>query len=255
MSSLYVGWDVGAWHCDENPKSQDAICALRGTSLEDLAIDWSLLSRGSLRDRIVSGEAASVALLGRPCNHDEQLVVAIDAPLGWSVEFVNLLADSASVEAVARPARLNPYLFRMTERGLFDVGFTPKSSVQDSIGSQSTKAIYFLQKFEVHPQAPGVWFAERIAAIETYPAPMQDRECSIRRRFHRLYDQEAFDKHIGGTEGARKDGRDALYCALVAAEFGINREGLQPPPESAAAQVGAEGWIWLPKELFSGDSS
>jgi hypothetical protein len=25
----YVGWDVGAWHCDRNAKSRDALCVLK----------------------------------------------------------------------------------------------------------------------------------------------------------------------------------------------------------------------------------
>lgn len=249
MSPIYVGWDVGAWHCDDNPNSRDTVCVLSGDDPADLRVEWEFLWRGNLRSRILESVCPARALLG--ADSEEEVVVAIDIPLGWPVDFGYLLCGARPTESVPAAARDNSFLYRATERALFDLGFSPKSTVQDPLGSQSTKAIFFLQRFQVPLGEAGVWRRPRFTALETYPRPMIDRASEIKKRQVALYDRERFDQVLGATEGARDDGRDALYCALVAAEFHLHREGLRPPPPTLFDHVVREGWIWLPEDVLN----
>lgn len=46
-ASYFIGWDVGAWHCDTNSKSRDAIVIL-DEALNIVGAPW----RGNLRESI-----------------------------------------------------------------------------------------------------------------------------------------------------------------------------------------------------------
>lgn len=67
-----------------------------------------------------------------------RIILAIDTPLGFSDDFVRLVAENKYVELVESSAT-NPYLFRKTERYLFQHGLRPLSAIKDMIGSQATK--------------------------------------------------------------------------------------------------------------------
>ena len=229
-----VGWDVGAWHCGPRSKSRDAV-AILDSRRALVGRRW----RGNLRSTIAvaANREEFVAALFRLCGEsapagDEWTVtMAIDAPLGFSEEFVDLLKGKRSADPGERRPE-NWYLFRQTERHHFERGKRPMSAVQDMIGSQATKAMHALAKFAPTVESCGVWTDGRgFRAIETYPAVCMatpigswlDADCDL--------------KH-------KDDRRDALICALVAHLFSTNRASLQGPDRNTPA---SEGWIWYPR--------
>ena len=236
--SFFIGWDVGGWNCDDNPRSRDAIVILD----DELAIvgkPW----RGNLRKCIVDSITTSdwlTALFGKcEAQYPElppSITMAIDAPLGFSDEFVNLITRKGFVEA-DRTSGLNRYLFRYTERHLFEKKLRPLSAIKDMIGSQATKGMHVLAKFATRTESCGVWTdGKAFRAIETYPAACR---------------ATLPEKTPRGRKPSRwnSDVNDAHVCALVAYLFAKKRTDLEKPP--AKVPVG-EGWIWIPRAKARG---
>ncbi|MBX3125534.1 MAG: DUF429 domain-containing protein [Polyangiaceae bacterium] len=243
--TLFVGWDVGAWNCDRG-KSRDAVCVLEGSSLEALTVvcpPW----RGNLRQQLVESCRASAVVA--PSNLPEPsrpVVVAMDTPLGWPAAFSRLLSGSP-LAAVPEEADRNPYLFRQCELTLFERGFRPLSAVRDLIGSQASKGLHYLRKMGFQQVAPAVWQTESWTAIETYPSPA--RTSPLLQEHHaRLRQSEPFLRKAGVGKNAEADLLDALWCALVAALWGLDRGRLAGPDGADELLVSQEGWIWLPAD-------
>lgn len=179
--SFYVGWDVGGWNCDKNGKSRDAIVIL-DAAMQIVGTPW----RGNLRTTIntATGSEALIHALFALCGASAALALetqatplpapritlAIDTPLGFSQAFVGLVTGLQCVELIGQ-SNSNPYLFRHTERFLFEHSLTPLSAVKDMIGSQATKGMHALAKFAPHRTSCGVWADNRhLVAIEAYPS-------------------------------------------------------------------------------------
>ena len=233
-SSYYVGWDVGGWNCDKNGKSRDALVIL-DAGLNIVGQPW----RGNLRSAInEAGDSAEwVSKLFALCKAPTlsgcpQITLAIDTPLGFSEEFTRLVTQRIHAGEVGDSAT-NPYLFRQTERFLFEHGLKPLSAIKDMIGSQATKGMHVLAKFAPKVQRCGVWSDEaRLSAIEAYPSACETSATvkGLQQRFSKL-DHDDLD--------------DALTCALLAYLFDNQPETLIHPLASVPA---SEGWIWVPKD-------
>ena len=108
--------------------------------------------RGNLRTAIneATDSADWIKRLFALCNAEghasARITMAIDTPLGFSDEFVRLVTQRQPAGEMGRSAT-NPYLFRQTERFLFEHGLTPLSAIKDMIGSQATKGMHVLAKF------------------------------------------------------------------------------------------------------------
>lgn len=246
----YVGWDVGAWHCDTNPASRDALVVLADGPDGLLPVGRPFW--GNLREDLSHhrGPALAAALLARcaiPLTA-APLTIAIDTPLGWPVAAIDLLAAG---EAIAVPAASqdDPYLFRATERLLFAHGHRPLSAVRDMIGSQSLKGIHAVRCFGAQQERLGVWTLRtehlQVELIETYPAPYaklptarQDGQLKV-----------LLDGTIPPRDSlaCRQDTRDAVFCAWLAWSFVHAQERLLAP---GAGTPAGEGWIWLPREVY-----
>jgi hypothetical protein len=229
-----IGWDVGAWHCDTNSNSRDAI-AILDSQAAIVGTRWRGNLRRAIEESATSG--AFVAALfslcgaGSPAGEDWTATMAIDAPLGFSEAFQALVAGRGCVEPGGRRPD-NPYLFRRTERHHFERGAKPLSAVQDMLGSQATKAMHALRKFTPTVLNCGVWTdGRRLTALETYPSVCDAAE------FARWRDE------LCGLE-EKGDRRDALTCALVAHLFAADRGALEPPELGVPC---SEGWIWYPR--------
>ncbi len=167
--SFFIGWDVGGWNCDKNNKSRDAIVILDDT-LAIVGEPWW----GNLRECIATAATTSnwlkalFAKCGPDCPEQPLLVtMAIDTPLGFSEEFVGLITRQGCVEPDPTSGR-NRYLFRQTERHLFDRTLKPLSAVKDMIGSQATKGMHVFAKFAPIVESCGVWTdGHGFRAIET----------------------------------------------------------------------------------------
>ena len=232
--SLYFGWDVGGWNCDKNGKSRDALVIL-DAGLNIVGQPW----RGNLRSAIneAADSADWVSKLFALCKAPDpsgrpQITLAIDTPLGFSEEFTRLVTQRSHAGEVGNSAT-NPYLFRQTERYLFEQGLTPLSAIKDMIGSQATKGMHVLAKFAPTIQRCGVWSDRAgLIAIEAYPSACKTSATvkGLQQRFGKL-DHDDLD--------------DALTCALVAYLFDNQPEALIHPLASVPA---SEGWIWAPKD-------
>ena len=235
-SSFYIGWDVGGWNCDANPNSRDALVIL-DARLNIVGKPW----RGNLRVAIneVTDSAEWIKRLFALCNtvppSQPKITLAIDTPLGFSDAFVRLATQRHHAGEVGRSAT-NPYLFRQTERFLFEHGLTPLSAIKDMIGSQATKGMHVLAKFTPQTLRCGVWSdGNRLTAIEAYPSA-----CKASATVNAL--QERFGKL------AHDDLDDALTCALLGYLFDTHPDKLLSPGASVPA---SEGWIWVPKDSLN----
>jgi hypothetical protein len=242
VEDLFLGWDVGAWNCDRNRDSRDALCALEVGASGPLVVGqpW----RGNLRDLLVAHEgSALIAALLRRLDVDEtrHVTIAIDTPLRWPRRMIELVTTGAVVE-VPPEADTNPYLFRAQDLALFTKGHRPLSTVRDMIGSQSTKGIHFLQRARLLPVTAGVWGRESTVAIETYPAAAV-RDVEVARLTSQLLADQIGREKKQRSDAWQSDVRDAISCALVALLHRSQPERLEAPADGADA---TEGWIWLP---------
>lgn len=234
-SSHYIGWDVGGWNCDKNGKSRDALVIL-DAELSIVGKPW----RGNLRSAIneAADSADWIKRLFALCNtvppNQPKITLAIDTPLGFSEAFTRLVTQREHAGEVGR-SDTNPYLFRYTERFLFEHGLKPLSAIKDMIGSQATKGMHVLAKIAPTVQCCGVWTdGVLLNIIEAYPASCKS-SATIRMLRRRFGDLDHEDK------------QDALICALVAYLFSSKPDSLAEPNNSAPS---SEGWIWVPKDAL-----
>ena len=231
--SFSIGWDVGGWNCDRNGKSRDAIVIL-DNSMAMVGQPW----RGNLRECIATATTTSDWLnaLFAKCKAElpagaVAVTMAIDTPLGFSDEFVALITWQGCVEP-NEISGLNRYLFRHTERHLFERGLKPLSAIKDMIGSQATKGMHVLAMFAPRIESCGVWTdGHGFRAIETYPTACRDTP-------------EVKKVLKGSKPLGHNDKDDARVCAVIAHLFATKHNTLEEPDNAAP---NSEGWIWIPR--------
>lgn len=158
----FVGWDVGGWNCDNNPKSRDAIVIL-DHQRNLVGKPW----RGNLRE-IINSTYDSAHFLASLMEHCQAphvdpaptALLAIDIPLGFSKPLIELLTQGKTVAEIGS-AQSNPYLHRQTEFFLFERGKHPLSPIKDMIGSQATKGMHVLHRYGLSRTRCGVWGDEK----------------------------------------------------------------------------------------------
>lgn len=234
-SSFTIGWDVGGWNCDKNSKSRDALVIL-DAGLKLVGQPW----RGNLRAVIneATDSADWISRLFALCRAEApgacRVTLAIDTPLGFSEAFVRLVTQQGAAGEIGR-SDTNPYLFRQTERFLFERGLKPLSAIKDMIGSQATKGMHALAKFAPHVSRCGVWSdGTTLTAIEAYPSA-----CKGSATVKAL--QQPFGKL------PHDDLDDALTCALLAHLFDREHDDLIFPDNTVSK---SEGWIWIPRDAL-----
>lgn len=228
---VFVGWDVGGWNCDKNPKSRDAIVVLDAEGSR-IGQPWRGNLRRTLNDSTSAADflCALFSLCRIPRFGCFKATMAIDGPLGFSAAFARLITDGVPEGQIGQSAA-NPYLFRATERRLAGEGVMPLSAVKDMIGSQSTKAMHTVARF-TRLIAPGVWSdGACLTLIETYPALCRSRARS------------AFNDPAAAATARELDILDADVCARIARAFVQDPDGLEPPPSDVPT---SEGWTWAP---------
>ena len=248
----FIGWDVGGWNCDKNANSRDAIVILN-SQRQVIGLPW----RGNLRELINKSNSAQAFIAGLfelcdlPYNLEptDKVLLAIDTPLAFSSEFIQLITEKRFVTQIDDSAS-NPYLFRYTERFLFKRGLKPLSSIKDMIGSQSTKGMHVLAKFMPTQLSCGVWSdGEGIKALEAYPSACK-RSKTVNELLRPYLEKpaqldSASGKHVLKPIKAWRnaDEFDALNCALVAWLQENQIEKVVQPDTDAPLD---EGWIFVP---------
>jgi hypothetical protein len=240
-------WDVGAWNCDRNKESRDALVALAEDARGEPR--WVGGCAG-LNLRADLNEYAGTALISaylRRCRVNGPTAVrtvSIDTPLGWPTPFRVLINTGVTVTVPAQ-ADDNPYLFRQTERVLFNAGRRPLSAIRDMIGSQATKGIHFLTRTSATRPSVGVWeTTEGVTVIETYPAPCK-KSSLVCDMFNEIMREEVVQESFRTHRAFQDDLGDALRCAVIAWLYAKDKSKLAPPTEDNPAE---EGWIWVPND-------
>ncbi len=257
---LYIGWDVGGWNCDKNPRSRDALVVL-DAHRNLLGIPW----RGNLRKAINDSGSSqdfvqsilNLCEVGLSISNSIRVVFAIDTPLSFSGELLALIDGEPTSDAIEE-SETNAYLFRYTERYLFERGLKPLSAIKDMIGSQATKGMHVLAKFAPKLKETGVWTDSRfIEVIEAYPsgckhsaimeslcAPFIDKNNSEHKPITGFMD-------LAFKQLAHDDERDALICALMAWLYHHKPDSLVWPDSEAPHE---EGWIFVPSDFMPTDT-
>lgn len=265
MPNYYIGWDVGAWYCDNNSKSKDALVILNSSG-KIIGKPW----RGNLSQLIIAEECLKnfIERLFGLCNVayqpalDDQFCMAIDTPLGFPVGFRKLLCEReiyklsklrSSYENDRNRHIHNPYLYRETERviakkfkgkGALDkngnkTDIIPLSPIQHMIGAQATKGLHFLNQFQLKPDKLGVWKKDKLTVIEAYPATVLDSKKKLIEAFATKL--ELSQEKVDNLSPAKQDCFDAYKCAEVAKAFVEEKDSLIPPEGEIDM---SEGWIW-----------
>ncbi|WP_188051103.1 hypothetical protein [Flavobacterium sp. GP15] len=224
IAKYYIGWDVGAWNCDKNRSSRDAIVIIKpdGTFVYG--------KRNNVREWLNTAKTTKeiVIMFFYHCDleyNNEEVIIAIDTPLGFSEAFVNLVNNNIISEPISDFSS-NPYLFRKTEQFLYTKGFQPLSAVNHMIGAQATKGIHFISKFAPNNESLGVWNSEdeKLTVIETYPSANKRIEIPA------------------SLQTVHQDIQDAFICAAIAKRFGNDRNLFHLPLKEINEK---EGWIWV----------
>ena len=247
----FIGWDVGGWNCDRNPNSRDALVILNPAGAL-VGAAW----RGNLARTISDAESTRdwICALFALCKastppESAQITLAIDTPLGFPEAFTRLTARLEHTDP-GRQNEANPYLFRQTERYLFEHGLKPLSPVKDMIGSQATKGMHVLARFAPRLARCGVWTdAAMLTAIEAYPAPCKrSRIITTMLAKYGLSASSDPEKPNQTPSIDHQDKKDALICALIARLFVLNSGSLLSPLDDTPIE---EGWIWLPRDALT----
>ena len=255
---LGVGWDVGGWIgrkqavaiAEWNDHSAQWLGTPMRFSIAQLGEHWGV-------DDLVRcawPEAPSEILETR------ELVMAIDAPLGFPVAFSELLAGRSTPSFDPRgPEIENPLAYRETDRHIFRTfRKKPLSGSFDKLGNNATMAMVHTRRLSTAGQLRVVPFDEPQigipTAIEVYPA--------LLKRKKRIGDQSAAECFptvrallpSGVSDGT--DECDACLCALLALAYGYAGQIVGLPkmqaPTGAIADIKREGWIFYSASDWGG---
>jgi len=246
-TNYFVGWDVGGWNCDNNPKSRDAIVILDNNQ-NLVGKPW----RGNLRE-LINDSRDPVTLVKNLLEYccisvsksDPSALLAIDIPLGFSKPLIDLLTHGVTAGPIGT-ANSNPYLHRQTEFFLFKNGKHPLSPIKDMIGSQATKGMHILNQCGLARKECGVWSDENcLTAIETYPSACKNSQL-INTMIASLKDKNRSD--FANIFEDQPDIFDALICAFVAWLYSYSPKELAHPP---AFIDPIEGWVFAPRDSLT----
>ena len=227
MKNYYVGWDVGAWHCDKNTNSMDAIAVLNEEG-EEVVETKRKVVRCELNENSISSFLNKYFGCKNFFKEGDNFIFAIDAvfrlPIG---------VQDIPISCVPENYYANNFLFRKTEQVVREkTGKQCLSMIQHQIGSQATKVMFFLKKYNLKQAETGIWKTsdEKVIAVETYPSAL-------------------------GKKGTDKE--DAKLCANLAYAFSTQYTTLYSPQDyieecknKIEQLIKKEGWIWIPKSNF-----
>ena len=224
MPIYYVGWDVGAWHCDKNTNSRDAIAVLDENGKEV-----------NIKRKVVRCELNETSIFSflnkyfgdsNLFKKEDFFIFAIDAvfclPIG---------VQEIPIHSAPEDYKSNPFLFRLTEQFVKEkTGNQCRSMIQDKIGSQATKIMFFLKHFSFKQKEIGVWKTDdnKATAIEVYPKLASN------------YDPNK-----------KTDKYDAVKCCEIAEKFANERNAFFAPEDCLKIMrdtIKKEGWIWFLKQ-------
>lgn len=191
------------------------------------------------------------------CKLDGQILLALDAPLGWpealSNELVSHLAGNVILQRADKMFRRSTDLFvkDMMGKQPLDIG-------ADRIARTAHAALNLLQEIRQSTKekislAWNLEFDSRIAAIEVYPAATLVSYNLPSMKYKKAEEESTRQKiisnlrqylDIGKFEDILKESADVLdsvICVLAASDF-LKSKTMVPPNMKLAKK---EGWIWV----------
>jgi hypothetical protein len=248
---LGIGWDVGGWIgrrqgvaiVEWNDHSPRWLGKQTCFSIGELGEHWGV-------DDLVCfawPEARSGIL------EDRELVLAIDAPLGFPVAFSELLAGRFAPSFDTKPEIGNRLAYRETDRHVYrTLGKKPLSASFDKLGNNATVAMVHTRRLSNTGQLRVVPFDKPQkpipTAIEVYPAlskkPKKRGDKSAAECLPALRGLLPPEARNGTDEC------DACLCALLALAYGHDGRTRSLPrlqgPTETTAEIKQEGWIFYP---------
>ncbi len=265
--ALFIGWDVGGWE-----GCHDGLAVLRwspANRLEFCGQPACLRLRDSMAER-----SFSVASLLRACGVSGpwgRVVVGIDAPLGWPVEFARLIGADLSDRGAYVPGIggeiENRLAYRLCDRVIYRrCRKKPLSAAFDRLGGNASKAMVgcrLLSDSDGAVLVPQAGRGGRVTLCEAYPALW--KEGSSKKG-------SACREALAVLQGDRlpepgTDELDAVLCALTAACYDNHVNGLgrrlpelhlpedeftESAEQGIAELVAQEGWAYFPKSALRG---
>lgn len=255
METICLGWDVGGWH-----GGKDALAALalsddgtirRVGSTVRLSLGPVIAERG-----LTLRSVAQPIGLDREIEAAERVIVGVDAPFGFPVQFQREVgADLASAEGVGGPLPDdyidNPLAYRESDRAVFSAtDKRPLSPSFDKLTNNITKTRAALSQLVRHHSdlrvVPFQQDSTRCAVVEVYPALWESA------RDGDSLDRSLVDILADFATSPTDDERDALLSALAAAAYECARTGRDSSfpdvllPPDGEESVREEGWIYGP---------
>jgi predicted nuclease with RNAse H fold len=253
LSQVVIGWDVRGWMSN---KQAVAVLAKNGQDLDwlgfadrfrlNLQTDSSL---SSLLIPVRNGSALS-AISDRT-----EVIVAIDAPLAFPLEFRALLNGHWSLVNPPKSEINNPFAYRACERWIYDeYGKRPLSASFDKLGNNAALAMSVAsalrrEEFSVVPQDGRL---TRKSIIEVYPALAK---VGMKRRNPAI---PSLATMLPSELQPGTDIYDAAICALLGAvQMGWGREhGIPELVQPREGFDASEGWIYsLPSSYLNSFSA
>ncbi|MFW6266173.1 MAG: hypothetical protein ACOC21_01265 [Halanaerobiales bacterium] len=243
---IAVGWDVGGWMGSNHG------FAVSKWNKEQGRVEWAAVPASysipydSLfyLDHIFS----KMGLEKLNKLEDNKIIVAVDASLGYSKEYINFIQGKNKYFKKPQKEIYNPLAYRETERIIYKkFNKKPLSAPFDRLGNNSTVAISHCRLwkekygFKLNPQdiSEKNEEGENRIIIEVYPSLLKDEKfCDIEKRMRERIPAEV----KRGT-----DAYDASLCSLMALSKEVEDKQLDIP-EPAGPPEGysktEEGWIF-----------
>jgi len=232
------------------------------TDLKNVGIAYGRLQKGRLLVEVELEISANriAERIAAARRRGQQILLAIDAPLGWPSTLGEALQPHKAGQAINVDSNL---LFRReTDRWVKKhVGKQPLDVGADRIARTAHAALRLLEDLRqlTGLEIPLVWsgeFADEAACIEVYPAATlracgfqnsgykgndpghRERRIQVANDIGRMIDLTPESLHAAASSD---DALDATICVLAGFDF---LTGYATPPENVVAAK-KEGWIWV----------
>jgi|GEM_PF-636555 len=280
-----IGWDVAGWVGKKSKRGK------KGSRQGLAVLEWDL-GKGSLNPpkdpiciNIGVGEMLTPDVIykkvtGEDINYaDTKVIIAIDAPLGFPVDFRKLVnGNFEEFHNFTKPSSEieNTLAYRETERHIAKVlKKKPFSAPFQTLGNNATVAITHMLQwekncgFKAHPFSGEHIVDDDRIIIEVYPALIKGEvHPLIKGKVHRepmwedflnKIPELAFEsiKYKDKSKEISKDAYDAALCAIMAVAYGLDLEkdagrikdhpmGLKAvkPKGLSETEKREEGWIY-----------
>jgi len=238
-----IGWDVGGWM---GRKQGFSICLWDknqhtfewlGEPMQSSLPNNKIISPNDIFEMLLNYKVEEFVL-----DHSE-IVIGIDAPLGYPRKFTDFINGSNVFEHKPISEIMNPMAYRETERHIYNVfSKKPLSAAYDKIGNNATVAISHIREWVInygYIVQPSYNIGTK-NIIEVYPALIKENVEYYKR----------FDGLIPYKVNRKSDAYDSSICAIMALKYYVGEDLLGIPKVFILDKFEDyvdEGWIYYIK--------